>query len=343
MHHQRFLKLSCTVALLTFCCVHQLVGDEPGKQQDARKLVPLPQQVPTPADNPTTAAKIELGRQLFFDPRLSGNNTMSCATCHLPDADKGFADGLARSKGADGKLLTRNTQGLLNVAFYRTLFWDGRSKSLEEQALGPITNPNEMNQPLDDLEQELSAVAGYAAAFREIYKSQVTRDGIAKSLAAFQRTLISRNSPFDRYLQGDKKALSDEAKRGLDLFVGEADCVRCHHGPLLSDGEYYRLGASLRDPGRQAVTGKEVDRHKFRTPALRDVARTAPYMHNGSMRSLQDVVLFYLRSPPASGPDSESIDITPRNGVSLNEVDDIVAFLKSLSGQPPKVTPPELP
>jgi cytochrome c peroxidase len=119
--------------------------------------------------------------------------------------------------------------------------------------------------------------------------------------------------------------------------------VRCHNGPLLSDGKYYRLGASFRDPGRQSVTGKKGDRHKFRTPTLRDIAQTAPYMHDGSMRSLQDVVIFYLRSPPVSGPDGESIDITQRNGVSLNEVDDIVAFLKSLTGQPPKITRPELP
>ncbi len=268
---------------------------------------------------------------------------MSCATCHLPDTDKGFGDGLARSKGAAGKRLTRNTQGLLNVAFYPVLFWDGRAKSLEEQALGPIVNPNEMNQNLDKLEDELNAVEGYVVQFHDVFKSPVTRDGIAKALAAFQRTLISRDSPFDKYLQGDKEAMSEQAKRGLELFVGEADCVRCHSGPLLSDGNFHRLGVSFRDSGRAAVTGKKDDRHMFRTPTLRDVARTAPYMHDGSMKTLEDVVFFYLRSAPVSGPGGESIDIGQRNGVSLNDIDDIVAFLKSLSGEPPKIVPPGLP
>jgi len=331
------------VTFVVLLCAGASADEKTGRATGKPRLVPLPMKVPAPADNPTTRAKVDLGRQLFFDPRLSGDNKMSCATCHLPDIDKGFGDGLARSKGAAGKRLTRNTQGLLNVAFYSVFFWDGRAKSLEEQALGPIVNPEEMNQDLDKLEDELNAVAGYVAQFRKVFKSPVTRDGIAKALAAFQRTLISRDSPFDKYLQGEKDAMSEQAKRGMALFVGEADCLRCHSGPLLSDGDFHRLGVSFRDVGRAAVTGKKDDRHKFRTPTLRDIARTAPYMHDGSIKTLEEVVFFYLRSAPVSGPGGESIDIGQRNGVSLNDIDDIVAFLKSLSGRPPKVTPPELP
>ena len=306
-------------------------------------LVVLPANVPVPQHNLLTPEKIALGKQLFFDPRLSGGNSMSCATCHLPSVDQGFADGEARSKGAGGKRLSRNTQGLLNVAFYKTLFWDGRADSLEEQALRPIENPNEMNQSLDELERDLNRIPGYVRQFRRVFNTRVSRGGIAKAIAAFQRTLISRNSPVDRFLAGDKQALGSSARNGMELFLGEAGCIRCHHGPLLSDGKYHRLGVSLKDRGREGVTGKKRDRYKFRTPTLRDVARTAPYMHDGSVATLEEVVIFYLRLSPASGPGGETIDIVTRNEVSLDEVDEIVAFLKALNGKPPKVMPPKLP
>ena len=224
------------------------------------KLVPLPRAVPAPKDNPTTPAKVELGKKLFFDPRLSGDNKMSCVTCHIPE--KAYGDGLALSPGADGKPLARNTQTCLNVGFFNRFFWDGRAGSLEEQTLGPLQSSVEMNQNLDELEAELAVIPGYVTEFKNVFGTKPNRDGIAKALAAFQRTLVTEPSPFDRYLAGDKDALSDDAKQGLDLFQGEAGCIRCHHGPLLSDGKYYRIGVLSKDEGRAVVTGKKEDRYR---------------------------------------------------------------------------------
>lgn len=324
------------------------VSLQPGMAEDVShfsqaepQLEPLPEVIPAPQENPTTPDKVALGKQLFFDPRLSGKNDMSCATCHLPQ--KAFADGKARSEGADGKLLARNTPSVLNTGLLPALFWDGRAASLEEQALGPIQSPEEMNQNLDELMRELNAVPGYVKQFQKVFGTDVDRHGIARALAAFQRSLVSRNSPLDRYLAGDEDALSPEAQRGMELFVGAAGCIRCHHGPALSDGKFYRLGASFQDNGREAVTDNADDRFRFRTPPLREVARTAPYMHDGSIPTLEKVVEFYLRSVPLEGPDGQPIDVDPLYSLSYTDIDALVAFLKSLNGELPRIEPPQLP
>lgn len=324
-----------TVALIGCGVVLNAAKDTP------KSLVPLPQTIPDPRDNPRTAEKIALGKQLFFDPRLSGDNRMSCATCHLPD--KAFGDGLARGKGHAGKTLTRNTPTMLNVGFYERYLWDGRATSLEEQALGPITSLDEMHQDLAELERELNAVPGYVSQFQKAFGTEVARDGIAKSLAAFQRTLVTKPSPFDRYLAGDESALSAEARHGLELFQGNAGCVRCHQGPLLSDNRFYRLGIASPDQGAGAVTGKKEDQGKFRTPSLRNIAQTGPYMHDGSKKTLADVVEFYYRGVPAQGPDGQTLDVQPLVGQSFSEISAIVAFLESLTGEAPRIERPELP
>jgi len=320
------------------------------RQETARterpRLERLPKQVAAPKDNPTTKAKVSLGKQLFFDPRLSGDNKRSCASCHLPE--KALGDALSRAKGAGGKELSRNTPTLWNVAFQSSLHWDGRAKSLEEQARLPIQSPDEMNQDIDALVEELSAIEGYAQQFANVFGRPVDKQDIARALAAFQRTLIRRDAPFDRYLAGQKDALSPLARRGLELFTGEAGCIRCHHGPLLSDGKFYRLGVGLDGPvrddkGRGAITGKRQDDYKFRTPSLREVADTGPYMHDGSEKSLASVVEFYFRRAPLRGPDGLKLDIQPLTAQSYSDIDALVAFLKSLSGTGPEITPPELP
>lgn len=257
--------------------------------------------------------------------------------------DKAFGDGLALSPGAGGKKLTRNTQSCLNVAFYDALFWDGRADTLEAQALVPIESAAEMNQDLDDLEAELATVTRYVAEFKEVFGTKPNRDGIAKALAAFQRTLVTGPSPLDRYLAGDRDALSADAKRGLELFEGEAGCIECHNGPLLSDGKFYRLGVSHRDRGRELVSQKKDDRYRFRTPSLRNIAQTAPYMHDGSLRSLNDVVTFYFRGIPDSSRDGLSPDAAALSAQSFSDIAPIVEFLKALSGEIPKVDPPVLP
>jgi cytochrome c peroxidase len=189
-------------AALLLVALTLTAGEGGGKRTP---LAALPVNVSTPVDNPSTPEKVALGKQLFFDPRLSGDNTSSCATCHVPE--KAFGDGLAVAKGHRGKTLSRNTPALLNVAHFSRLLWDGRAKSVEEQALAPIQSPDEMNQKLDELEKELGGVGGYVEQFQKVFGTTVTRDGIAKALACFQRTLVTKPSPYDRFLAGDKSAL----------------------------------------------------------------------------------------------------------------------------------------
>lgn len=337
----KFINCLIVASLLTLVSIAPRADDGGAESNSPQPLVALPERVPAPNDNPTSAERVALGKMLFFDPRLSGDNLLSCASCHLPE--KAFGDGLKTGKGHRGKTLARNTPTVLNTAFFTRLNWDGRAKSLEEQALGPITSPDEMNQDLGALEKELNAVPGYVKQFRTVFNSKVNRDGIAKALAAFQRTLVARASPFDRYLAGEKTALSAEAKRGMELFKGDAGCIRCHHGPLLSDGKFYRLGASFQDKGLGAISSKPADNYRFRTPTLRNIAQTGPYMHDGSLKTLNDVVRFYYRNVPASAPGGLPLDVSALAGQSFSEIPDLVAFLKSLSGTIPKVKPPTLP
>ena len=312
-----------------------------GQQRTTKRLAPLPVLVPAPAENRTTPERVALGKMLFFDPRLSGDNRLSCASCHRPD--KAFGDGQVFSTGAGGKPLTRNTPSCLNVGYYGNLFWDGRAATLEQQALAPLLSAAEMNQPLAELEIELTRVPGYVTAFQKAFNRPPDRQGVAQALAAFQRTLVTGPSPFVRFLKGDKAALSADAKAGFELFRGEAGCIQCHHGPLLSDGKFYRLGISFHDPGRAQISGQREDRFRFRTPSLHQVAETGPYMHNGSLKTLEDVVTFYYRGIPDIGPDGLRSDTLALRGQSFSEIPLLIAFLESLTGKVAAVTPPRLP
>jgi cytochrome c peroxidase len=312
-----------------------------GKPQNDARWAPLPEVAPAPADNPTTPAKAALGKQLFFDPRLSGGNSLSCASCHKPEL--AFADGTQWNKGELGISLDRNTPTCLNVGFYANLFWDGRAASLEEQALKPIESDVEMNQSLDELERELAEIPGYVEQFRAVFDAEPNRRDVAKALATYQRTLVAGRSPFDRYLLGDENALSAEAKRGWELFRGDARCIECHHGPMLSDGLLHRMGVSEEDTGRALVTGDRDDRYRFRTPSLRNVARTGPYMHGGTFNSLEKVVTYYYRDAPQTTTDGLPTDAPDLRGQSYSEIPDLVAFLESLTGELPDLTPPVLP
>jgi cytochrome c peroxidase len=323
------------------CIVTVQVALPNGQSTQSVNVATVPATVQASADNPTTPEKVALGKLLFFDSRLSGDNTKSCASCHFPD--KAFADGLPKARGRAGKELSRNTPGLFNVGFYTVYFWDGRASSLEEQALLPLQSPEEMNQDLGALEKELQSVPGYATQFQTVFGSRVTAADIAKALAVFERTLVSRNSPFDRYLAGDKHALSEEALRGWELFRGDAGCMRCHNGPNFSDSKFYRLGTSFHDRGRGGVTGDQRNAFAFRTPGLREVARTAPYLHDGSMETLDQVVEFYYRGAPQQSFDGLPLDIAPLLGQSYSEISALVAFLESLSGELPTIVKPTLP
>jgi len=275
---------------------------------------------PVSEKNPVTPEKVELGKLLFFDRRLSGDGTMSCASCHIPEM--GFSDGLDISLNYPTTRNWRNAPTLINVAFQKFMFHDGRDLTLEEQALFPIMSAFEMNQNLDYLEEELKEVPEYVEAFRKVFGGDITRERVAMALAAYQRTLISKNSPLDRYLKGESGALSGDAKKGLEIFTGKGGCSRCHYGVNVSDNGFHALNvpdnpklkgdpqvaATVRfvakvfgyedyatlteDPGRYLVTKERGDWKAFKTPTLRDVSRTAPYMHNGVFNTLEEVIDF---------------------------------------------------
>ncbi len=251
-----------------------------------------------PEDNPITAAKVELGKLLYFDGRLSRDGTVSCATCH--DPAKGFTDQARVSTGVDGKTGTRNAPTVVNTAFNIFQFWDGRAPSLEAQAKGPIENPVEMATTHAAVVTKIAAVAGYKPHFRAAFGGEeVTIDRIAQAIASFERTVLSGNSAWDRHVARDATALSPAAVRGLELFEGKALCTRCHVGFNLTDGLFHNLGVGMTaekpDLGRFGVTKDKQDTGAFKTPTLRDIQRTAPYMHDGSMATLEEVVDFYDR------------------------------------------------
>jgi cytochrome c peroxidase len=310
------------------------------------------------AGHTASPAEIQLGRSLFFETRLSSNDKVSCATCHRPD--RGFADGLRFSVGVSGTPLKRHTPHLYNLAWNHTFFWDGRTSSLEDQAVMPILHHDEMGMPGDTAAEKLRGIAAYAATFSEVYpKSGVTMGNIARSLAAFERTIVTRDSPADRYSAGDTAALDERAVRGRTLFFGRARCSTCHGGPNFTDDRFHNTGIGFRDgsnaanpdDGRYAITHDERDRaafdrvgefqmrpypffqmrRAFKTPSLRNVALTAPYQHDGSEATLLEVVTFYSkggRDPQSYG---KALDIRPLH-FTEPDLQDLVAFLEGLTG-----------
>ncbi len=300
--------------------------------------------VPVPADNPPTAETIALGKRLYYDPALSLDNTIACASCHHPD--KGFADDKPFSQGVQNKLGGRNSPTVLNSAYYPAQFWDGRAASLEEQAKGPVQNPVEMAHTLGGVEERLSQDPTYRLAFDKAFgPGPITYDKVAKAIASFERTVVAGNSPFDRYYYGhDKKALSPAAIRGFEVFrrADKGNCAACHligdKHALFTDNAFHNIGVGVKnevptDLGRFAVTKAEADKGRFKTPSLRNVALTAPYMHDGSLTDLKQVVDFYIgggNSNPNRDP-----QIKPLDFLTGQERADLLEFLKSLTGEMP--------
>ena len=307
--------------------------------------IPAGLEAPTiPADNPMTAAKVELGKQLYFDPRLSRDSTVSCATCHAPD--KGWSNGERFATGVRGQTGNRSAPSVMNAAYYALQFWDGRAQQLEGQALGPIQNPIEMDMTLPEVIERLNAIAGYKKQFQEVFGTDVTSDGIAKAIACFERTVLSGDAPYDAFLAGDSTALSEGAERGRLLFFGKAQCSACHVGPNLSDGGFHNIGVGMDqekpDEGRSAISTLVGDRGSFKTPSLRDIARTAPYMHDGSLATLEDVVEHYNKGGVVNPQLDEGI--FPLN-LSDQEKADLVTFMKEglASRAYPDIEVPKLP
>ncbi|MDA0282115.1 MAG: c-type cytochrome [Planctomycetota bacterium] len=300
--------------------------------------------VPVPDDNPQTAEKVALGMQLYFESRLSKDNTVSCASCHAPE--KGFSNGERFATGVGGAKGGRSAPSVINSAYYAQQFWDGRAASLEEQALGPIANPIEMALSIEDAVRKLNGIAGYKSQFQKVFGTDVTPDGIAKAIAAYERTVISGNAPFDKFKAGDTSALSEASERGRKLFFGKANCAACHAGSNFSDNSYHNIGigmdAKTPDVGRVAVSKLGGDTGAFKTPTLREIARTAPYMHDGSLKTLEEVVEHYAKGGIANEwLDEEIFEL------KLNDQDkaDLVTFMKEGLSSPdyPDHKAPELP
>ena len=288
--------------------------------------VPDPYDIEYPNGEEHSEFEIYLGKVLFFDNRLSFKEKQSCATCHNPDL--GFGDGLKKGRGASGKVLERNTPHLYNLGWNTVFFWDGRAVSLEEQALMPISSHEEMNMSMELLIPKLEAVPYYRKMFRMVYeKERITEDMIVGALAAFERSIIVDDTPFDRYMNGDKVAMSRAQIRGMELFQNKAKCTECHDGPNFTNEAFHNIGVGGNDEGRKKID-KSAKFGAFKTPGLRNVLLTAPYMHDGSIGTLEEVIDFYDKG----GTHKANIDklIKPL-GLTDEEKADLVAFLGALT------------
>lgn len=293
-----------------------------------QKLGSLPQ-VPVPPDNPQTSLKIMLGKQLYFDGRLSRDNTISCATCHNPLmgwSDKGpTSEGIGLQRGG------RRAPPVSNAAYLPLQFWDGRAPSLEEQAKGPIQNPVEMGNTHEAMLRTVGDIAGYREQFEKVFgTAPITIDQVAQAVAAFERTVVTTDSPFDRFVNGDDTALTQTEKKGLEIFNGKGHCTSCHWGSNFTDGRFHNLGVAQSGPlkiddGREETTKNPADKRAFKTPTIRDVALRPPYMHTGGEKTLRDVVNFYNKGGGAHDVFLDPL-IVPL-GLTDEEVNALVAFM----------------
>jgi len=300
-----------------------------------------PTSVPFPEDNPYTEAKAKLGQILYFDPRLSRSNMQSCASCHNPSF--AWGDGLPKGVGDNMHELGRRSPTILNAAWAEALMWDGRFDTLEEQALGPIEAEVEMNMPLDDLIKKLSQIQGYPPLFAAAFggDAEITEDKIAMAIATYERTVISGEAPFDRWIKGQRRAISSSAQRGFALFNGKARCSACHSGWRFTDDSFHDIGLPDDDIGRGADFPEILKmQHAFKTPGLRNIDQRAPFMHDGSLATLEAVVDHYdeggKRRP------SLSDEMHPL-GLTDQEKHDLVAFMESLTSDDEPVTYVQLP
>ncbi len=313
---------------------------------------------PSPLDLKDESIKkiVNLGKILFFDPRLSSSDQISCSSCHVPDLN--WADGREVSIGHDHAVNTRNAPSLENVWFYKRLFWDGRAESLEDQAHGPLTSSIEMHQDMKVLPKKLKKIKGYSALFTAAFgDDKINTERIFKSLADYQRTIVSRKSDFDRFLEGDKNSLTDQQLVGLHLFRTKARCVNCHNGPLFTDNDFHNVGLTYygrkyEDLGLYNVTKKPEDVGKFKTPGLRNVMRTGPWFHNGLFGDMDGIMNMYNVGMPVQRvkPEQEKDPLLPKNDkllrglrLSKGEREAVIAFLNAITTAPWKDRPPVLP
>ncbi|MWJ26603.1 c-type cytochrome [Halomonas sp. ZH2S] len=323
-------RLLSTLAVSALMASGAALADD-GLENYRDRFEALPYLPPIPADNSLTEEKVELGKMMFFEPRISSSGVISCATCHNPAL--GWSDRIPRATGHDGQVGERNTPTVLNSGFLDAQFWDGREPDLEGQALGPIEASVEMAMDLDMALERLTSFDHYQRKFAEAFpedEEPLNADNLAYSLASFQRTLNTPNSPFDRYLRGDMNALTQQEKDGMVAFVDNG-CIACHRGPALTDSQFHAIQVpGSTDLGRYLVTDEESDKYRFRTPTLRNVAVTYPYMNNGATETLEEAVA--IMGQEMLGRDFEEQSIA-----------DITAFLHTLTGEMPHFEVPALP
>ena len=288
---------------------------------------------PVPEDNSITPEKVKLGKKLFGEKLLSRNRSLACKGCHRPK--KAFTDGRAKAIGVYGRQGSRSVPTLVNRAYGRAFFWDGRTSTLEEQVIKPIESESEMDMTVGKAVDRLKRKSRYRKMFQKAFRREPNGEDLARALASYVRTIYSGDSPFDRYIYGKRGVLSDQQRRGLRVFRGKGNCTACHIGPTFSDENFHNTGVAwcegkLQDEGRFAITGEAELKGAFKTPTLREVARTAPYMHDGSLATLQDVINFYSDG----GRKNPHLDeeIKPRN-LTSQEKQDLLAFLQSLTGK----------
>lgn len=319
--------LLCSVLLLAAATFHDLrVGFE------------RPARIAFPETNPYSPQKAALGKMLFFDTRLSGAQNLSCATCHNPSF--GWETPASRAVGAMNQALERHTPTIENLAESEYFFWDGRVGSLELQVVGPITHPLKMNSSMRQVVRRLEAISGYRRYFEIAFPEDgLTQDNIVAALATYLRTLRSGWSPFDDWVEGDEEAISTSAKRGFEVFTGVGRCSSCHQSWAFTDHGFHTIGLASDDSGR-GLLDPEMQYH-FKTPGLRNIALRAPYMHDGSLTTLRDVIAHY-RSGGVPQPDRQN-DIAPLDGLTDRNVNDLLAFLETLTAYDPHVSAPSLP
>lgn len=304
---------------------------------------PIPAFVPMPMGNVNYLQKVDLGKQLYFDGRLSKNNAISCALCHNPGT--GFADARQFSIGAFGTAGGRQAPTVYNTGFNLFQFWDGRAMSLEEQAIGPIHNPIEMAETHETVVPKIAKIPGYQKQFKAVFGNSVNLQNIADAIAAFERTIVSSNSAFDKYVMGESNAMDESAIRGMQLFKGKARCILCHNGPNFTDNQFHNLGVPQEgllkeDLGRYNVTRRDRDKGAFKTPTLRSVTETAPYMHDGVFKTLEDVIAF---KDQGGQPNPRLSPLMKPLALAPEEKADLIAFMKALTGAPLKIVMPQLP
>lgn len=350
MSHKKFHLFPISLSLLFLAIAFVGCGRNttPVTETFTPEIQPLPaglasyEAMPIPADNPMTPEKVALGRQLFFDERLSIDGSRSCYSCHV--CEKGLTDGLPKAIGPENKQLPRSSPTLWNIGYHKEFYWDGRSDSLEKQAMAAWKGGNmAVGEKTGEIAAKINALAGYKAQFQKVFQSDATPENMMKAIASYERTIISGNTAWDRYRAGDQSALSESAKRGWNIFQA-IKCNNCHDGVLFTDQQYHNVGIGMDqqtpDVGRFTVTKKPEDTGAFKTPTLRDIAKSAPYFHDGSAKTLEEAVDIML----AGGKPNQYLDkknLQPQKPLP-EQREDLLNFLRSLSVDC-NVTKPPLP